>query len=226
MKQLPWMIFLLFMYGCSESSTDTIPNNTTLENTPNTRVRIACVGDSITEGFQLSNPKKESYPAQLAILTAESADVVNFAIRGRSVIKAGEQSYWDSLEYKKSLAFNPEIVVIMLGSNDMKDSNFGKRENIVRDYKSLIDSYKVLSSKPTIYICFPPPSYGIIRGITNQRIVDILIPKLKEIAKSNVLSIIDMYTLLSDKKELFPDTLHPNKEGARQIAQKVYESIY
>lgn len=229
MKQLKWitLVLVMFISGCGDSTTNINNTNTPTASTlPSTLLRIACVGDSISEGFKLADPAKESYPAQLATLVAEGVDVVNFAIRGRSVIKAGEQSYWDSEQYKQSLAFNPELVVIMLGSNDMKDVNFAKNGDIVNDYKALIESYKTLSSKPTIYICFPPPSYGTIRGITNKRIVDVLIPKLKEIAKQNAVSVIDMHTLLSNKKELFPDTLHPNKEGARQMAQKVYETIY
>jgi lysophospholipase L1-like esterase len=28
-----------------------------------------------------------------------------------------------------------------------------------------------------------------------------------------------------DKKELFPDLIHPNTEGAQMMAKKVYESI-
>jgi len=189
-------------------------------------LRVACVGDSITEGFKLSSPSTESYPAQLSKLVSKGVEVKNFGIRGRSVIKDGEQSYWNAIEYKQSLNFNPEIVVIMLGSNDMKDANYAKRNNIISDYKMLIDSYKALSTKPIIYICFPTPSYGNIRGITNKRIVEVLIPMLKEVAKQNDVPIIDMHTLLSNKKELFPDTLHPNKEGARQMAEAVYMIIY
>lgn len=141
-------------------------------------------------------------------------------------MKAGELSYWDSDTYQNSLSFNPDIVVIILGTNDMQDVNFANRDDIVGDYKALIESYKRLSSQPIIYICFPPPSYGSTKGITNNKIVEVLLPKLREVASQNSVRVIDIYSLLSNKEELFPDTLHPNVEGARQIAQEVYVTIY
>jgi lysophospholipase L1-like esterase len=217
------LVIVMLLSGCSGGSENSTQNNNIHSSIP---LRVACVGDSITEGFKLANPSLESYPAQLSNLVADGVDVQNFGIRGRSVIKAGEQSYWDSEIYQQSLAYNPEVVVIMLGSNDMKDANFAHRDSIVADYKALIESYKVLSSKPTIYICLPTPSYGTIRGITNKRIIDILIPKIQEVAKQTSVNIIDMHTLLSNKKELFPDTLHPNVAGAKIMAEHVYQTIY
>jgi|GEM_PF-7005808 len=34
-----------------------------------------------------------------------------------------------------------------------------------------------------------------------------------------------MYAALKGKKELFPDNLHPNAEGARIMAEKVFKKI-
>ena len=204
--------------GCGSGSSGQDSSNDTL--------RIACVGDSITEGYGLDNPSEESYPAQLSELIAEGGSVQNFGKSGHTLIKAGALSYWDSDMYKNSLSFNPDIVVIMLGTNDMQDVNFGNRDDIVEDYKSLIESYRGLSSQPIIYICLPPPSYGSVRGITNERIVEVLLPKLREVSSQNSVSVIDMYTLLSDKRKLFPDTLHPNVEGAREMADEVYATVY
>lgn len=225
MKQLKWLMVLItaFLLGCGSSSDKASQDDTQSVTIP---LRVACVGDSITEGFQLTNPSTESYPAQLSEFVSDGVDVKNFGIRGRTLIKIGDPSYWNTEEYKQSLAFNPEVVVIMLGTNDMKDVNFPNRNNIISDYTALIESYKLLSSKPIIYICYPPPSYGKFRGITNKRIVDVLIPMLREVSIQNNVNVIDIHTLLSNKKELFPDTLHPNKEGARQMAELVYQTIY
>jgi alpha-L-fucosidase 2 len=217
------LVIVVLLSGCNGGSEKSIQDDKTHSSIP---LRVACVGDSITEGFKLAKPTVQSYPAQLSTLVADGVNVQNFGIRGRSVIKAGEQSYWDSEMYQQSLVYKPEVVVIMLGSNDMKDANFAHRANIVSDYKDLIDSYKALSSKPTIYICLPTPSYGNVRGITNKRIVEVLIPMIQEVAKQNSVSVIDMHTLLSNKKELFPDTLHPNVEGTRIMAEHVYQTIY
>jgi len=225
MKLFKWLmlIFSLFLLGCSGGTEKTYSEESLGAHVP---LRVACVGDSITEGYKLSNPFVQSYPAQLAKLVADGVDVKNFGLRGRTIIKASEESYWNAEVYKQSLAYNPEVVVIMLGTNDMKNANYEKRFNIIDDYTALIGSYKVLHSKPTIYICLPTPSYGNIQGITNKRIVEVLIPMIKEVAIENSVRVIDMYTLLNDKKVLFPDTLHPNLEGARLMAEHVYQNIY
>ena len=223
MRQLKLFIMsltiLVLMAGCGSGSSS--------QDTPNDTLRIACVGDSITEGYGLENPDAESYPAQLAGLVSDGGTVQNFGtLGGPTLIKAGARSYWDSDMYKSSLSFNPDIVVIMLGTNDMQDVNFANRDDIVGDYKALIESYRSLNSQPIIYICFPPPSYGSVQGITNDRIVGVLLPKLREVANQNSVSVIDMYTLLSNKRELFPDKLHPNVKGASKMANEVYATVY
>jgi len=225
MKQFKWIMLVVsfFLLGCSGGSEKTASEETLRSHVP---LRVACVGDSITEGYRLSNPSVQSYPAQLATLVADGVDVKNFGLRAKTVIKESDQSYWDAEVYKQSLAYNPEVVVIMLGTNDMKDTYYAKRTDIIDDYTALIESYKALHSKPIIYICLPTPSYRNIQGITDKSIVDVLIPMIKKVAIQNNVSVIDMHTLLSNKKELFPDTLHPNVEGARIMAEHVYQTIY
>ena len=94
-------------------------------------------------------------------------------------------SYWNTNEFVNSHLSEPDIVVIMLGTNDMRDINFDDNSTFVEDYTALIDSYKELSSNPTVYICFPPPSYGDAYGITNERISGVLIPMIIEVAELN-----------------------------------------
>ncbi len=36
---------------------------------------------------------------------------------------------------------------------------------------------------------------------------------------------IDLYAALSDKKELFPDKVHPNAEGAKLMAETIARAI-
>ena len=36
---------------------------------------------------------------------------------------------------------------------------------------------------------------------------------------------IDLYAALSDRKELFPDKVHPNAQGAALIAATVYHAL-
>jgi lysophospholipase L1-like esterase len=223
MNLLKWLIIasILLLYGCSEGST-------TKEKVPITNVplRIACVGDSITEGYNLLDAGTESYPAQLARLVAGDIEVQNFGIRGTTALKRSNAPYWNTSHYQNSLAFHPEVVVIMFGTNDIKDINWKNKADFVGDYTALIQSYQNLESKPTVYICLTPPVYANIQGITNRRIVDELQPRLREVASNTGIEIIDMFTLLNEKESLFPDKIHPNVEGASQMAHLVYQTIY
>ncbi|CAA6823669.1 MAG: Unknown protein [uncultured Sulfurovum sp.] len=230
-----WTLFvgIVFIAGCGGSGNQTETTTTQVENTTidaepasTDMLRVACIGDSITEGFALSDPTTQSYPAQLQTFIGDTVEVQNFGIKTRTVSRAGELSYWDTTQYQQSLSYNPDIVVIMLGTNDMQDVNIMYQDDIINDYGDLIASYRALESQPIVYICLPSPSFGIVRGITNARIKNILIPKIKEVSELNNVSVIDVYSLLNNKEELFPDTLHPNVEGARQIAQLVYQTIY
>ena len=189
-------------------------------------LKIACVGDSITEGYGLQDPLTQSYPGELEKISKDTIEVKNFGIRNKTVLKKSEDPYWHTSFYRNSLLFEPDIVVILFGTNDIKDVNWGAKEDFVSDYLALIESYKALQSKPTIYICLPPPAYAEHAGISDTRIVNELIPKIQSVASQANVEVIDLHTLLTDKASLFPDKIHPNREGARIMAEYIYQRIY
>ena len=189
-------------------------------------LRVACVGDSITEGTGLSNPAEDSYPSQLSKLLGEGWNIQNFGKKSATLMKSGSSPYWNTDQFIPSHDYNPDIVVIMLGTNDAKPTNWTNNSQFISDYTDLIKSYKNLPSEPIVYICYPPPVYGTVAGITDTRIKNEVIPKIAEVALKNGVSVIDIYSALSNQKELFSDLVHPNQEGARQLAETVYQTIY
>lgn len=206
--------------GCGGSSSES--------ETPDNRenLRISCVGDSITEGTGLSNPSQESYPAQLSSMLGEGWEVGNFGKKSATVLKTGTTPYWNTSKYIPSYDFNPGIVIIMLGTNDAKPINWTNKSQFIAHYSELIQTYKNLESQPKVYICYPPPVYGVVSGITDSRIKNEVIPKIAEVASRNNVEVIDIYSALSNKSSLFPDKVHPNKDGARVLAEKIYQTIY
>ena len=192
----------------------------------NRLLKVACVGDSITAGTGLNNPAQSSYPAQLRILLGDEWRVNNFGISGTTVTKSGDRPFWNTSAFASSHNSNPDIVVIMLGTNDAKPKNWVNKAHFISDYVELINTYKTLPSSPKIYICYPPPVYGTVAGITDSRIRNEMIPKIQEVALKAGVYTIDLYTKMSGKQELFPDKVHPDANGARQISQIVYENIY
>ena len=89
-----------------------------------TPTRIACVGDSITWGTFVWNRKRNSYPAQLQAMLGERFIVRNFGVMGHTLQSAGDYPYRISKAFKSSSAFEPDVVLLMLGTNDSKPPNW------------------------------------------------------------------------------------------------------
>jgi lysophospholipase L1-like esterase len=213
--------------GCGNSSKNSENAEIETMTEPVKKLKVACVGDSITEGFGLNDPRMESYPAQLAARFQKEGEwqVENFGLRNKTLLKNGDDPYANTSKFWQSHEYNPNIVILMLGTNDVKDQNWVKIEDFEKDYTELISSYANLPSKPTIYICYPPPIYDNPYSLSSERIKE-LKQKIENIASTNSVDIIDIYSVLTNKEGFFSDGVHPNRDGAKVIANTVYEKIY
>lgn len=192
------------------------------------QIRIACVGDSITYGFMVRNWRKNNYPAVLNALLGKNYCVNNFAYTNRTAIKSADYPLVKEKIYKKSLEFQPNIVIILLGTNDSKKNNWDE-EKFVRDYGEIIDSYLSLASAPKVYLLIPPPVFEV-RGkvpyeLRNTVIEEEIIPAVRRISNSKGIDCIDVYEVFNGKKKLFVDGVHPNAKGSRLLAETVYKSL-
>jgi len=127
-------------------------------------IKVACVGDSITQGSGAQ--KGKSYPAQLQGLLGDGYQVGNFGVSARTLLKKGDFPYWKEKKYQDALAMEPAIVVIMLGTNDTKPQNWKFEAEFDADYRELVKSFQSLKSKPKVFVCRPVPvpgkgNYGI-----------------------------------------------------------------
>lgn len=192
------------------------------------QTKVACIGNSITYGYGLSSPSTQSYPSKLQTLLGSNYKVSNFGVSARTLLKNGDRPYWNEAQYNQSLALNPDIVIIMLGTNDAKlNTNWLPHKNeFIGDYKALIKSYENLSSNPQIWICKLVPAYQTIWDISNTTINNEVNPKIQQVAVDEGLSLIDMYAEMSNKATLFQsDGIHPNANGAQAMANYIYEVI-
>ena len=187
--------------------------------------RIACVGDSITFGAAIKDRVKNCYPAQLGRMLGEKFEVRNFGVNGATLLKKGDKPYWKLKAYANARDFQPEVVVIKLGTNDSKPRNWKHKEEYFADYMELIESFRKLGSKPVVWLCYPVPAYPGRWGITDKVMKEEVMPRLDEVAKKSGCKVIDLYSALSDKKEMFPDLVHPNAKGATLIAKAVSAAI-
>ena len=187
--------------------------------------RIACVGDSITFGAAIKDRVKNCYPAQLGRMLGEKFEVRNFGVNGATLLKKGDKPYWKLKAYANARDFQPEVVVIKLGTNDSKPHNWKHKEEYVADYVALIESFRKLASKPVVWMCYPVPANPGRWGNTDKVMKEDVMPRLDEVAKKSGCKVIDLYSALSDKKEMFPDLVHPNAKGATLIAEAVSSAI-
>ena len=188
-------------------------------------VRVACIGNSITFGAGIRNRSRDSYPSVLARMLGDSYWVKNFGVSARTMLNKGDHPYMNEPAYKNALAFNPNIVVIKLGTNDSKSFNWKYKADFMKDAQTMINAFKGLPSQPKIYLCYPSKAYLTGDGINDDIISKEIIPMIKKLAKKNGLSVIDLHTAMDGMPELFPDRIHPNEKGAQVMAKAVYQSI-
>jgi acyl-CoA thioesterase-1 len=197
---------------------------TTLVSLAQSPIKVAFVGNSITQGPGRDNP--DSYPLQVGDLLGSAYDVKNFGVSGRTLLKKGDFPYWNEPQFQQVKDFKPDVVVIKLGTNDSKPQNWVHKAEFVKDYLDLIAEFR--SHMPTdgkVYVVMPVPvtrvNFGINPEVMNneQRLM------LMEVIQKSGADLIDLYTPLMDKPELLPDGVHPNKEGLSIMAAVVARRI-
>jgi acyl-CoA thioesterase I len=187
------------------------------------KIKVACVGDSITEGGDLDNEKR--YPTQLQLMVGEEYDVKNYGSGGSTMLRKGDFSYWQEKNYKEVLAWNPDVIIIKLGTNDSKPQNWIYGEEFEGDYRAFVQSFKKLTGPHKIFLCTPVPVFKDLAGIEAGIVKDEIVALVKNVALAEKVSLIDLHTSFANKPELFPDGVHPNAEGAKLIAENVFRAI-
>lgn len=212
---------------------------------PSFSVNVACVGNSITEGYGIWADKK--YPDHLQEMLGSDYTVSNFGVSSMTFagekIKAGDNnsSYWKTKKFKTALASNPDIVVIELGTNDSKyftdkciwegaeryNYLYGQCEKsqLYADYEALIDTFAHLPTNPEIYATLQPYSNNCDWGIMDTAIVNQINPIIKETAIKKGVNVIDLHALFQTPAWFLDDSVHPNATGAQELAKIVNKYI-
>ena len=192
------------------------------------QIRVACVGDSITYGFGIPNRGKYSYPAVLQSMLGDGYCVNNYGYSGRTASDSGDRPYRAEKLFQQALDFQPDVVILMLGSNDSKPYNWDA-DAVRADYNALIDDFAALESAPQIYLIAPPPVFpvnGEVKYDIDGDVIDNeLVPMTLGIATLRGLPLIDMHTVFDGREDLFSDGCHPNRAGAQLFAETVYAAI-
>lgn len=187
------------------------------QNHPRSLLRVACVGDSIT---QITD-----YPSDLQALLGSKSSVGNFGASGSTVILTSVNPYMYERALQGAMNFQPTTVVIMLGTNDARSDVYPSIDSFVNDYVQLIQQFEALKTKPQIFLAIPPPVYNNTLGISDENLVSGVIPRIEQVANQTGLPTIDVYSHLLNQTSCFVDGVHPNGDGAQVIADVIYQQL-
>ncbi len=186
--------------------------------------KLACVGDSITAGTVLKN-KAFTYPLQLQRMLGDGWKVQNFGVSGATMLESADKPYRMQKAFTDALAFQPDVVVIKLGTNDSKPQNAAHPEHLATDCRTLLAAFREANPKVKFFLCLPTPAVPGKFGITEEVLARVVRPPLRQVAEEEKIPLIDLHAALEQNLDLFPDRVHPNAEGSGRIAQAVFTAV-
>ena len=208
-------------------------------------IRVACIGNSITDGHGIDMATQYGYPAELQKKIGNGYWVKNFGVSARTMLNKGDYPYMNEMAWQDALAFKPDVVIIKLGTNDSKPYNWQHNSEFRQDLEQMVTTLcpalaqpakkgkknksqksQVSSQKPQIFLCTPIPAFKSTWDINDSVIVNGIIPIQKEVAQKYGLRIIDLHThYANDGDKMLTDGIHPDGKGAQRLAEIIAGEI-
>jgi len=211
----------------------TVPFIETLTPASGEKIRIAFIGDSITEGVGAAPASTYSYPAQLQKMMGDGFEIGNFGKSSSYVLPANNKynvkdkalSYKNTAQYKQSLKFGADIVVIMLGTNDIRSMSC---EEAKQDFKAaLADLAKEYAALETVKRVYIATSILTVNSPTILQLSNGILQQLqREVAKECGFELMDVYAMTKDYLDVemhyTNDRVHPVNKSYTEITKAIY----
>lgn len=206
-------------------------------------VNVVCFGDSNTYGYNPVNgrrfPKGVRWTSILQELLGDGYTVIEEGCNGRTTVFDDPVDGWKkALPYVKPClnSHKPvDVVVLMLGSNDLKMQFHASAKEIAEGAEKLVlEIHKFVEEKlkkmPAIILLSPPEiGEGICESAFNYAFDQTAITRsrefpgyYKEVAERNGCIFLDAAKLVKPSKE---DCLHLTAEEHKKMAQGIYECM-
>ena len=218
-------------------------------------IRVACIGNSITDGYGIDMASAYGYPAQLQKKLGADYWVRNFGVSSRTMLNRGDYPYMNEPAWRDALDFKPDVVIIKLGTNDSKPENWQYGSEFKQDLEQMIFTLRpdlkqyadmpankaqkamakalakaaktgAAPAKPQICLCTPIPAFKPTWNINDSVIVNGVIPIQQEVAQKYGLKVIDLHTLFAnDGDKVIEDGIHPDGKGAAKMADIIATAL-
>ncbi len=198
---------------------------------------VVCFGDSITDGVGATHNGFDTWPDVLAQKLNENPDtrhlsVANTAISGNAVFGGVGQAAKDRFERDVLNVAGVRYVIIMIGINDIGYAQADISQDIINEYKVMIEKCRERGIK--IYACTLAPTKGhpgyyselheLIRDKVNEYILS---------EESGFDGVIDMSMALASETDIDQmqsiyatyDWLHPNAKGYERMGDEAYRTL-
>lgn len=193
--------------------------------------RVACIGDSITRGTFVWRRRHNAYPAQLQSMLGDDYVVREFGANGHAAQRSADRPYRSSEAFASSVRFQPDVALIMLGTNDVRGDNWKGLDPFLSDYRDLVLHYRSLESSPAVWLLTPPALFRLggsskVRYGMDDSALGHVCRGIESVARELGCGLVDVHAATADHPEAFRfDGVHPGAQGARLIAEAVFEAL-
>lgn len=208
-----------------------IKNRPRPEKVKKDKIRIACIGDSITYGAGvLKSRKKDAWAYVLNEKLGMDYQVINYGFSGTTLQREGDLPYRRFHFLEKAKNAEPAVILLMLGTNDSKPYNWDKTR-YKKQYEEMVLELLDNSWRHKLVLLVPPKAFPseatgkVAFDITNETIFGDIRPTIFSVGEKYGLQVVDLYTLTDGHPEYFEDGVHPNVLGNKTIAEYVYDTI-
>jgi lysophospholipase L1-like esterase/pimeloyl-ACP methyl ester carboxylesterase len=189
---------------------------------------VVCIGDSITAGAGLA--ADHAWPALLQERLGPDARVTNLGVGGATLLRGTDRPYTNSSLWLAERDIRPQVVILMLGTNDTVLSParrcWEQVEHLDEDLADLLHDIDERFASPRVLLCSPPPMFPERSGLTAERAADLRqrAPRLQRLAAHYKrtaaarpgVDFVDLSRALNSGQ--VTDGVHPNPFGAAAIA--------
>ena len=195
---------------------------------PLSGLKIACLGDSITEGdYGCEKPGNkrvhlENYPYYLA--KNFGCETTNYGWCGDT-----SETFWNRFNEEKVDVSDADVVILILGANHGLIGSKGEY------YRNIVDAVRgQLKEGATLVLCVPPYATESTRGVEGKFFLydDILDarPIIKAMAEEYDLPVIDIFTdspIQAETESQYQpiDGIHLNREGYEVLANFIGQQL-